>query len=127
MIRYSRLFYLLLSLGLLTASAALATKAPVKDYSGSADYYDREREVFNQARHSFLRGNIRKFNNLKSQISNFPLVYFLEFEQLKKKVSKSIRAQDQRAIEEFIAENSDVALGRKLYRVLLKSLAERGR
>ncbi len=119
------LYSLLILLGLFVANATLATKPINNDYSGQREFFKDERAIFKKARRAIARGDEELSQTLRDQIRDYPIAFFLDYEQLKYKLSKANNTKVQDAIVAFQNISPDQALTGKLYRKLLNSLAKK--
>ncbi len=95
------------------------------EYDGSAAYYEVERELFSDARKALSKGQYRRFQKLQKQLTDYPIAYYLEYEQIKKRIRTNAEAQIYNEIAKFSKITADTTLARKLTRTLLRSLAEK--
>ncbi len=107
------------SLAFVRANAAAALA-----YDGTKSFFAEERELFASARMALIGGDIEAFSTYQSQLGNYPIADYLEFERIRVLLKTSSLKQGQALIANFGAEYPDKTLSARLGHVLLASLAK---
>lgn len=87
--------------------------------------YSEQRVQFNQARDALLEGDLARFESLRAGLSDYPLAYYLDFEQLQQQwqeIEPGSVQIDQ--LNDFEQRTGDASLTRRLTRLLQKRFAE---
>lgn len=92
-------------------------------YDGSKSFYAKERELFALARKELVQGNLESFSSLQSQLADYPISDYLEFERIRRLLKASTLKQGKELIAAFRAKSQDKALVARLGKGLLSSLA----
>ncbi len=84
---------------------------------------DRQRSAFVAAERSLAAGDMEKFQHIKATLQDYPLLPYLEFQALQKKLAGL--SSDQ--VDDFITRYADSPLAPRMRRLWLKELARRGK
>lgn len=84
---------------------------------------DRQRSAFVAAERSLAAGDMEKFQRIKSTLQDYPLLPYLEFQALQKRLASL--SSDQ--VDDFITRYTDSPLAPRMRRLWLKELAQRGK
>ena len=87
----------------------------------TADAYEKQRELFNQAETAFKAGDTSRFNQLKQQLIDYPLYPYLEYWPLRRKLSKA--KPDE--VENFLQKYDAQPVGWRLRSAWLQRLGKR--
>lgn len=82
---------------------------------------DEQRLLYKQALDSYNKRQYKKFNQLKSQLSQYPLYPYLQFKDL----NKNLNQHHYKEISQFLKKYADSPLSTRLRSRLLKKLAKR--
>ena len=97
--------------------------SPVATYAAdNIDTYKNQRALFQQAEHAIKKGQIQYYRKLKQQLTDYPLLPYLEYKALKRKLSLVPASE----IQAFMAKYSDTPQATRLLQKWLKTLARRG-
>ena len=90
-------------------------------WSATSDVYAKQREHFIEARKALGKGKQNQFRLLKSKLKKYPLYGYLEFDELRKNLSKAHPKQ----ISEFLKTYQEQPTAKRLYGAWLHSLGKR--
>ncbi|MDO6462421.1 transglycosylase SLT domain-containing protein [Granulosicoccaceae sp. 1_MG-2023] len=103
---------------------AVVPPAQAKSYDGSAQFYAHERAIFTEARKALGNGSFNRFRELQSQLGEYPIAHYLEYERLRRQIRTSPNAQELKSIFRFENQTGDKALAAKLRSALEGALAK---
>ena len=96
---------------------------PVASYADDNNaIYKKQRALFQQAEHAIKKGQLQHYRKLKQQLKDYPLLPYLEYQALKRKLHL-VPASD---IQTFITQYSDTPQATRLLQRWLKTLAKQG-
>jgi len=82
---------------------------------------EQQREIFTKAERALKKGHYRTYKRLKKQLGNYPLKPYLEFQYIRKRISRT--PEDK--IKAFIEENRSSPLSGRLHYSWLRNLAKK--
>lgn len=89
--------------------------------AGTTPDYAPQRSQFLAAEKAFSQGDKKRYKQLKSQLTDYPLYPYLEYRELKKQLSVQSRPQ----VEAFLTLHEKAPIASRLRRTWLKKLAKR--
>lgn len=88
----------------------------------------RQRELYSQAREALARGRTAEFEALQAQLSDYPLLPYLEYHALRPALDRLAAANtDTSAVDNFLQRYPDSYLGNRLEREWVAALASQAR
>ena len=111
--RTTRRIFLFLIVTLLTGTAG----------AESARTLTNTQKLFLSAEQAIKQGQVHRYQALRNQLENYPLIPYLEYEALRRRLSHTT-SED---IEAFLSRYSDTPLSDRLYYAWINSLARQGR
>jgi len=100
---------------LITSGLANANISPQE----TTEKLDQQRETYQKALSAFNKRQLTRFRQYKAELTNYPLYPYLEYKDLKRNLVK----KNQQRISNFLKENSDSPISKKLRSKLLSKLA----
>lgn len=88
--------------------------------AATATSYDAQRKLFLEAEKTFAAGQIKSFKELKSKLADYPLLPYLEYDELTRKLNGG--AEDE--ITDFLKRYADSPLAGRLHYQWLSRLAK---
>jgi len=85
--------------------------------------WQHEREIYKKARIALSKKNINLFNGYLSQLRDYPLYPYLQYEEMRARISNLHDAE----VDEFLNANDDGPLAERMRATLLSSLQRKGR
>lgn len=82
-----------------------------------------QRKIFLAAEKALKNGQLTRYRELKPQLDNYPLLPYLEYEYLRKRLNRTSSTK----IEDFLQQNINTPLQQRLHGAWLSTLARHGR
>jgi soluble lytic murein transglycosylase len=90
---------------------------------GALDDLARQRRIYTQAQQALKVGDEQRFQDLRQELTEYPLYPYLVFAQLKRRLPEA----SQNEVQGFIDRYRDTPLGARLRRAWLRTLMDNGR
>jgi len=111
----SRKYLLILLLSVIIMASGSPAYATIK--------LEKQRVIFVEAKQALKKGHLRTFSRLSKKLVDYPLYGYLQYEYIKKRISKI----PNKRLEDFIDEYQDSPLSARMRHVWLRSLYRRGK
>ncbi len=105
---------------ILIACYLLATTVSIPLLANKSSKYSPSQQLFLDAEKALKSNDVQKFQKFKSQLSHYPLVSYLEFEQL----SRNLTVANKGKIDQFIKVQKDSPLASRLKFRYINSLVK---
>jgi soluble lytic murein transglycosylase len=102
----------------LTLIGGLSTQVLAVETTG----YEKQRALFQQAERAIKKGQITYYKKLRTRLADYPLLPYLEYRHLKRRLSQ----QSAETIQKFVADYGDTPLATRLLLRWLKTRARKG-
>lgn len=81
----------------------------------------QQRQLFEDAEHALMRGNMGTYHRLERQLQNYPLYSYLKFEEIK----RNLDHENYKVVQRFLNDYPDTPIASRLQYLWLKSLAQK--
>lgn len=117
---------LFMTISIVVLQSALVASAYSEGLYSEALYAEelvKQRQLYTQARQALEDDNIARYNDLKQKLSNYPLIVYLDYQEIKRQLDD----YPYQKVDEFLDKHQYSYLGQLLLKHWLNQLASRQR